>query len=365
MIPLHKVFVNKDLCLENISSVLSSGFIGEGKEVLLFEDTISKWIGKRFLALNSCTSALHLALRLYEHPNTTVLTTPLTCLATNTAILYSGMRIRWVDVDLNTANMSLTDLKNKLDVNTKIIVIVHLGGNPVDLDKLNEVLDYAEAKYGYRPVVIEDCAQAIGTEFGNKLIGSHGNICCFSFQSVKILTTGDGGGLIVPEHLEGKVIKLRWFGMQRLEDKISQALQDVEEVGYKYHMNNIDAAIGLANFKMLNFNLFIQRGNGDIYNRELDNQKDIQLLNYIGKPSYSLYNLRVKNKMKFEKMLSDKGVEARLPHLRNDNYSIFKDFKIDLPNMNILEKDLTAIPSGWWVNSKQIFDIVNYIKTGW
>jgi dTDP-4-amino-4,6-dideoxygalactose transaminase len=365
MIPLHKVFVNKDLCLENLSSVFSSGFIGEGEEVRLFENTISQWIGKRFLALNSCTSSLHLALQLFKDPDTVVLTTPLTCVATNIAILHAGMHLRWVDVDLDNANISLDDLKNKLDSNTKIIVIVHLGGNSVDLNKLNEILDYAEVKYGFRPVVIEDCAQAIGAEFDNKLIGAHGNVCCFSFQSVKTLTTGDGGGLIVPADLENRAIKLRWFGIERKDDKISQSLQDIDEIGYKYHMNNIDAAIGLANFKGLGLNLFIQRGNGDTYNRELEGQKDVQLLNYIGKPSYSLYHLRVKNKKAFEDMLCSKGVEARLPHLRNDKHSIFKEYRIDLPNMNILETELTAIPSGWWVNAKQVYDITRHVKGGW
>lgn len=99
-----------------------------------------------------------------------VLTPALTCFATTAAVLSNNVNIRWLDVDLNTANISLEDLKNKLNEHTKIIYLVHWGGTPVDLDELDKICEGHKEKYGFKPMVVEDCAHAFGAEFGGVTI---------------------------------------------------------------------------------------------------------------------------------------------------------------------------------------------------
>jgi dTDP-4-amino-4,6-dideoxygalactose transaminase len=112
--------------------------------------------------------------------------------------------------------MCLTDLESKLTPNTKVIMVVHWGGSPIDLARLSAIQQRCFDRFGFRPAVIEDCAHAIGAEFGGKKLGSHGNLCCFSLQAIKHLTSIDGGVLIAPTARLFDRAKLgRWFGIDR------------------------------------------------------------------------------------------------------------------------------------------------------
>jgi len=127
-----------------------------------------------------------------------VLTTALTCTATNWPILANGLRITWVDVDPATLNVDLDDLARKVSPATRAIVVVHWAGYPLDLDRLSGILDAAEARYGFRPSVIEDCAHACGSTCRCQPLGNLGNIAVYSFQAIKHLITGDGGVIVFP-----------------------------------------------------------------------------------------------------------------------------------------------------------------------
>jgi dTDP-4-amino-4,6-dideoxy-D-glucose/dTDP-4-amino-2,4-dideoxy-beta-L-xylose transaminase len=145
-----------------------------------------------------------------------VLTTPLTCTATNWPILANNFNIKWVDIDPETLNMDLDDLARKITPKTKAIFVVHWGGYPLDLDRLEEIQNHANRLYGFKPAIIEDCAHAMGSKYKGKLIGTHGNICTFSLQAIKHITSGDGGLLFVPHdelYKRGKL--LRWYGIDR------------------------------------------------------------------------------------------------------------------------------------------------------
>ena len=152
-IPLFKVFMSP-YAPEKVKKVLESGFIGEGNQVKLFEKNLKNYTGcENLITTNSATSAIHLAIHLvknnihgykkYNWPlvedGDEVLTCPLTCTATNWPVLANNLNLKWVDVDMNTCNMCLDDLKNKLSKKTKIIILVHWGGNPVDLGKIEEI----------------------------------------------------------------------------------------------------------------------------------------------------------------------------------------------------------------------------------
>jgi dTDP-4-amino-4,6-dideoxygalactose transaminase len=188
-LPLFKVFMSKEV-IEPLNNVLLSGFITQGGQVDKFEEKLADYFGNsNVLTLNSATSGLTLALRLLIEPsnydnwpgfdknNDYVLSPALTCFETNAAILANGCKIKWLDTDNNTANISIDDLRNKLNANTKIVYFVHWGGYPVDLDKIKELQEEHYNKYGYRFKVIEDCAHAFGAEYKGKKLGNHDNIC--------------------------------------------------------------------------------------------------------------------------------------------------------------------------------------------
>jgi dTDP-4-amino-4,6-dideoxygalactose transaminase len=253
---LFKVFMSPGISKPLIDT-LQSGFISQGKKVEEFESKLKEWFNYPYiLTLNSATSGLILAIKVLNLvEGDEILSSPLTCFATNVSILANGLNIKWVDVDPETCNINLDDLKNKITAKTKAILLVHWGGYPVDLDKIKEIQKYTVDKFGFKIHVIEDCAHAFGAEYKNQKIGTHGNICVFSLQAIKHLTTGDGGLIFLPnKELYDRVKLLRWYGIDReyKNNKDYRLENDISEWGYKYHMNDINATIGIENLKYIN-----------------------------------------------------------------------------------------------------------------
>lgn len=218
-IPLFKVFMAPPEELDiPVTSVLHSGFVTQGPKVEEFEEMLRRFFGNpRVVTLNSATSGLQLALHLLMKPDKgwpgmmeqvdEVLTCPLTCTASNWPILANRLRIKWVDADPVTCGMCLDDLEAKLSPTTKVIMVVHWGGTPIDLDRIARIQQVRGGrrrvppsaswgltptspsaaqvcfeKYGFRPQVIEDCAHAFGAEHKQLKLGNHGNLCVFSLQ---------------------------------------------------------------------------------------------------------------------------------------------------------------------------------------
>ena len=248
-IPLFRVFIAPN-ATEITGKTLHSGFITHGPKVDAFERKFKDYLENPYtLALNSATSAHHLALHLLKKPagpnwpglqkGDEILSTALTCTATNFPILANGFKIKWVDVDPATGNMDVRDLQRKITKNTKVIVFVHWGGTPADLDGVRKVQDYAESIFGFRPAVIEDAAHAMGAEYHGIKIGAldRGNIVTFSLQAIKHITTSDGGLLCLPsEELYERAKLLRWYGIDRKKrnnhkNKDFRLESDVKEYG--------------------------------------------------------------------------------------------------------------------------------------
>jgi dTDP-4-amino-4,6-dideoxygalactose transaminase len=302
-----------------------------------------------------------------------VLTTPLTCFATTAAIRNSGLRASWVDVDPKTGNMDLDDLAGKLQPHHKLIMIVHFAGNPVDLYRLEEILDAFEMKHGFRPWVIEDCAHAFGSEYIERShspdfdysqrvsLGGHdiSNIRCFSFQAVKTLTTIEGGLLVIPEPLYERAKKLRWFGYDR---KIPIYKQDISEVGFKYNLNDVHASIGIANLKYVPDLIKRQQANAAYYRSRFDDLCVPQPERAVS--SEWLFPVFVKNRFELERRLSEHGIEARPGHYRNDTHTCVYSRSCHLPGMDLVQKTMTCIPCGWWVTDEDRERIADVLLKG-
>lgn len=372
-IDLFKVFMSPNAPIQ-VNSVLTSGFIGQGPQVEKFEDKLKTHFNNSFInTTNSCTSALELAVhmiknQLWENGECEVITTPLTCTATNLAILSRGAKIKWADVNLNDCNIDLDDVASKISSKTKAIMIVHWGGYPVDLDKLTEIQTRAFNTFGFAPLVIEDCAHAWGAKYKGRLIGTHGNFAAFSFQAIKHLTTGDGGILISPNetwHQRAKL--LRWYGLDRTSSKDFRCEQNIKEAGFKSHMNDIAATIGLCNLPHANELVRIHKENGQYYNLMLKNVRGIKLLenNPGHESSYWIYTMFVEDRPNFVKKMKEHGIMVGQVHDRNDKHECLQEYKAILPNLDKVSKEMICIPCGWWITKENREYIVRHIKEGW
>lgn len=391
IIPLFKVFMANETS-EEVSKVLMSGFIGQGPKVEDFESLLKGYFNNsNVVTTNAATSAEHIALHMLKRPEKNVkgyhgvafvenqwdgigpedevLTTPLTCTATNWPILANGMKLKWVDVDPNTCNMDLDDLERKISPTTKVIMVVHWGGYPVDLDRLKEIQEKAYQLYGFKPVVIEDCAHAFGSTYKGTKIGSHGNICTFSFQAIKHLTTGDGGCAIFPYENQAKRAKLlRWYGINREDNrKDFRCESDISEYGFKFHMNDINATIGINNLPGVKTNINTTIDNANFYNQELSDVSGVTLLENKSdrQSSYWIYTMKVERQQDFMDKMKECNIMVSRVHERNDIHSCMSEFKTDLPNLDKLVKEMICIPVGWWVTPEDRQYIVDCIKSGW
>ena len=390
-IPLFKVFMS-DTVTDKVSEVLKSGFIGQGPVVDAFEENVKQYFRHdKILTLNSATSAEHLALHLLKKPNKflkgidgyaqyesswpgiepgdEILTTPLTCTATNWPIIANGFNIKWVDIDPKTLNMDLDDLARKITPKTKAIFVVHWGGYPIDLDKLKDIQEQSYRLYGFKPAIIEDCAHAMGSKYKNKFIGTHGNICTFSLLAIKHITSGDGGLLFLPhDDLYKRAKLLRWYGIDRDGNrKDFRCESDISEWGFKFHMNDINASIGNENFKHVDEITSKHKENAKFYDKELKNVSGVELLerHKDRESSFWIYSILVDNRDDFQRYMSEKGIATSQVHERNDVHSCVREYKNILPNLDNTIKKVSSIPVGWWVSKEEREYIVDCIKKGW
>jgi dTDP-4-amino-4,6-dideoxy-D-glucose/dTDP-4-amino-2,4-dideoxy-beta-L-xylose transaminase len=378
MIPLFKVSMT-DGAERRVAEVLQSGYIGQGPVVEEFEQALRERIGNPSLAtVNSATSGLHLALHMVAGlgrpggPANSgigeVLTTPLTCTATTWPILANGLRIKWVDVDPATLNVDLDDLARKISPATRAIMIVHWAGYPVDLDRLGVILDGAEATFGFRPMVIEDCAHAWGSTFGGQPLGNHGNICVFSFQAIKHLTAGDGGLIVLPTaQLAERARILRWYGIDRDRGDSFRCEHDIAEFGFKFHMNDINAAIGLTNLTAVDGRIARHRSNAAYYDRELKGVQGLQITERASdrESSFWIYTILVERREDFIAHMSGRGIAVNQVHQRNDIHSCVAQYRQLLPGLDKVADRMVSIPVGWWVSDDDLQHIVDAIREGW
>lgn len=362
MIPLIKTGLPKpEVLMPALQEILYSGYVAQGTIVDDFEEKFSTYIGNNFsLSLNSGTAALHIALILAGvQCGDEVISTPLTAEPTNTAILQTGAKIVWADIDYKTGNICPEDVICKITPKTKAIMVVHYAGIPVNVKAFQEI----EKKYDI--TIIDDAAHALGAKFNNKKLGNHFKYTTFSFQAIKHMTTIDGGMISFKNEEDFEKAKLiRWFG---LDKKKTRSENDITIQGYKYHMNNVNAQIGILQLNRIHELVDPYIENGKFFDEKLRGIHGVELIEYYpnSEPSYWLYTLKVKNRDAFIKKLADNGIMASELHKRNDLHSIFNSSKTNLPNVDLFTKEMVHIPCGWWLTENDKLKIVATIKSGW
>ncbi|MHC5199185.1 MAG: DegT/DnrJ/EryC1/StrS family aminotransferase [Planctomycetota bacterium] len=360
-IPLFKVFMPESI-LKPLNEVLMSGYIGEGPRVKEFEKQLAPWFGNpNVLALNSGTSALQLALRLSGVGfGDEVISTAMTCTATNEPIMAMGAKIVWADIDPWTGNIDPADVEKKITPKTKAIMCVHWGGYPCELEELNAI----SQKHGLK--VIEDAAHAFGGEYHGTPIGSHSDFSCFSFQAIKHMTTVDGGALTCRSSADcerGRL--LRWYGIDRNSNrKDFRCEEDILEYGYKFHMNDVTATMGLEQLKFVGDTVAKHRANAAAYHQAFDGLEWIKTLRHDAQHNgaYWLYTLRVKEPRTFMAYMEEKNIVTSAVHARNDTHTMFKDFRANLPGVDEFVSEQVSIPVGWWLTEQERDYIIEAVR---
>lgn len=325
--------------IRNVVRVLRSDQLAEGPEVKKFEQEFAVKFGlKNVVALNSGTTALELAYELAGiRAGDEVITPVLTCTATNIPFVRIGAKIIFADTDRDL-NINIEDVKRKITQNTKAIVFVHFGGNNRGL---KELLEICSAK---KITLIEDAAQAVGSEFWGKA-----DFTCVSQQAIKTLTSGDGGFLVCKndEHYV-KARKLRWFGYDR-EEKQKKGDTDLVLAGYKYHMNDITAAIG--------------RGNLAVVDKLIAHRKKLmaEYAHFGIVPSIWFSHTLTPKRDGLMKFLKEHGIDTGIYHYRNDKYTIFGGRK-RFPVMDEIENQYLIFPMHHDVSIQDVRRICTLVK---
>ncbi|RJR31933.1 DegT/DnrJ/EryC1/StrS family aminotransferase, partial [Candidatus Parcubacteria bacterium] len=347
-----------------VSEVLRGRWIGQGPKV----DEVEKIFGEKFsipysVTVHSGTAALHLALKLCDlKEGDEVITTPMTCTATNIPILYSKSKAVFADIQENSMNIDPKDIEKRITPKTKAIMVVHWAGYPCDMAEINAIAK----KYNLK--VIEDAAHALGAKYQGKYIGAVSDYTCFSFQAIKQITSIDGGMLTALRENDYKRAKiLRWYGIDREFKGDIYWKYQIKEIGYKYHMNDVTATILEVQLSKLEQVLKKRKAIADKYLEGLKNIGGLKLLerNPDRESGNWLFTIQVEKRDDFQKKLTDHDIESHMVHVRNDICPIFGGQRQELPIMNKLEGKYISIPLHNHLSDEDIDKVIKVIKSGW
>lgn len=236
--------------IEEMILTLRSGWIGTGPKVGRFEELFREYIGVPYaMALNSCTAALHVSMIVAGiGQGDEVITTPMTFCATANAIIHTGAKPVFVDVNRDTMNIDPDLVERAITSRTKAILPVHFAGRPCDMDPIMEIARR------HRLIVVEDAAHCVEGVYRGKKIGTIGDITCFSFYVTKNVTTGEGG--MVTTHREDWADKIKMYGLHGMSRDAWKRYSDegfrhyqVIFPGYKYNMTDMQASLGIHQLK--------------------------------------------------------------------------------------------------------------------
>lgn len=348
-----------------VSEVLSTRWIGQGPKVDQFESEFKQKFRQEgpCIAVGSGTDALHIAyLMAGIGPGDEVLCPLFTCTATNLPLLYIGAKPVFVDVNPQTLNMSISDLRDKVNSRTKAIVVVHYGGLPCDMEEIRIVADDLGIP------VIEDAAHALGAAFDGIKVGNISDFTMYSFQAIKHMTTGDGGMLTFKDaSLEPLAKRLRWFGINREDKQKGIWENDIHEVGYKYQMTDISAAIGLAGLQCIDEVLYHRRWLYNHYVNQLKGADGITIVDdFSPRKTHAawLFTVLAENRLNLQRKLREHGIESGQTHYRNDRYSIFGS-QGEFPRMDLIDDKYLILPLHTKMDEGDVSRVCEVIREGW
>jgi len=363
-IPVQRPSIGREE-LAAVGKVFESGWLGMGSVVKEFEDAIANFLGVRHVvATNTGTTALHLALdSIGLKPGDEVIVPSLTYVATIQAITATGAAPVFCDVEEDTLNLDLSDVEGKITDKTKAIVPVHYRGMPCGMNGLLKLADES----GLR--VVEDAAHAFGSYYKGKRIGSFGDLACFSFDPVKNVTCGEGGAITTQNAEFVDILqRKRILGIDkdtwsRYHDKRSW-FYDVATQGYRYHMSNINAAIGLVQLKKYDKLNARKIAIAKIYDKEFAGLEKFELLrtDYDGL-SLFIYIIKVRDgREKLMKFLEKHGIGTGIHYIPSHLFSFYSKKRVKLPVTEKVYEQILTLPLFPDMTNGQVERVVSTIR---
>ncbi len=367
------VFNSKDY-LPNIKSILSSGKLVHGKYMDKFEEEFKKFtLANDAISVTSCTTGMQLFYQVIGiSKGDEVIVSSQTHVATAHAIESSGAKPVFIDSELNSGNLKISDIEKKINKKTKVITVVHYLGNPVDMIEINKLARK------HKLFVLEDCALALGAKIKNKHVGLYGDAGFFSFYPVKHITTGEGGMIILKnKKFSKKIRKMRAFGYNKnLNQRKIPGEYDVDTFGLNYRMGEINASIGCLQLLDVKKFLSIRKKNFLKIFNSFKNFKSFKILKHLQNDNFQssyycisliLNSNLLKHRKKIIKKLNAKGLGTSIyypkpvPLLQyyKRKYK-FKDkhFKVS----KIISHNSICLPIGQHLNNTDIKDMIKIIK---
>lgn len=351
--------------LNRINEVFNSGWLGMGSMVFQFETKLKEFLNAKYvIAVNTGTSALHLALdSIGLCPADEVIVPSLTFAGSVQAIMLSGAKPVFCDIEKDTLNMDTNDLRKRITRKTRAIMPVHYGGLPCDMDKILQITHKAKI------IVIEDAAHAFGSVYKGKKIGSFGDITCFSFDPIKNITCAEGGAVITKnKSIANKVIKKRILGIDKdtwhRYRNSRNWLYKVTTSGFRYHMSNINAAIGIEQLKKIDEFMRKKRQIAFRYEDALKNINGLELLkrDYLTIAPFN-YVIKVrKNRDAFMHFLKKKGIETGVHYIPNHLQPFFAKYKVKLPVTEKVWKEIVTLPFYYDMSDLDVSLVIQAIK---
>jgi len=365
MIPVSKPSLGNEE-LELVKKVFDSNWLGSGAFVIEFENRIREFIGaKNVIAVNSGTSALHLALEASGVSyGDEVIVPSLTFCASVQSITALGAKPVFCEVLPDSLCIDPQDIEHRITLKTKVIMPVHFCGIAARMDYI------LETGANNNILIVEDAAHAFGSSFRGSKIGSFGHVTCFSFDPIKNITCGEGGAIMTSDdNLANLIIKKRALGIDhdgwyRREHNLNQSYQ-VTMQGFRYHMSNINAAIGLAQFNKLESFRSVKTKIVKSYNDAFADIEGISILNWNLKESFPfVYAMRVLDNKRDSLIpfLEKKGISTGINYIPNHLHPFFKSGQ-KLPVTEQLYREIITIPLFSDMRDNDVQYVIKTIKS--
>ena len=338
-----------------------------------FENAWSKYFKvKHSVGVNSCTAALHLALAVNNFKkNKKVLVPAMTFSASAASILYCGLSPVFVDVDPKTLVMSIEDLKKKYTKDCVAVIAVHFNGQPCEMEK---IVPWAKKN---KLITIEDCAQTCGGEYKGKKLGTWGDFGCFSFQEIKIMTTGGDGGMITTNKSKyvSDLKTLSYHGWDQdpwerhkkslvNKKKLKHWNYSITKLGFKYNMTDLMASIGMEQLKKLKYFNSSREKIIKSYIKSLKNCKNFKpAFPYkFKKSSYWMFALRCGKRDELINYLKSKGISTTVYIKPLPLHPLYKKYKNKVSNSLRIWKNLVTIPTYPNMTNSQLVYVIKHLR---
>ena len=368
MIKLSKPSISS-LEIKNVQRILKQEYLGMGPETNQFQNQLSAFFNRQVVCTSSGTSALHIAMQSIKTNSShkdEVLVPSLTFAASYQAITGAGLQPISCDINPLNLNICLKDMQKKFNSKTLAIMPIHYSGDP---SGINKVYAFARKK---KIRVVEDAAHAFGSMFNNKMIGSFGDIACFSFDSIKNITCGEGGAIVTNDK---KIIKrasdIRTLGI--VGDSKRRYLKrrtwsfDILEQGYRYHMSDINAAIGIKQLKRFPSFQRKRKELAKTYDRLLSDSPFINLFhrnyNEITPHIYVVSLKQPDSRSELQEYLLSHGIQTGVHYYPNHLHTFFKRKEEPLPKTENIYPTLLTLPLHTDLTKVNISFIISSIKS--